>query len=77
MDHTKVVAAIYDSSGQLVDIAWSETPGSCPTGIKLQPGDSKTVRVETATYSGRCLGKGDPPERLLAAMDSYRRQHCE
>lgn len=59
MYQTKVFGLVYNSKGALVDILWSETPGSWPVGFRLQPGERRRVTVKTIAQTGRCLGPRD------------------
>lgn len=60
MYQTKIIAAIYNSEDQLLDIAWSGTPGNWNTGLKIKQGETKEVLIESIAQTGVCLGKSDP-----------------
>jgi hypothetical protein len=60
MYRTTALAAVLNSSGKLVDIAWSETPGNWPTGVDVSAGGSTVLHLKSIAQTGRCLGAGDP-----------------
>ncbi len=62
MYRTKIFAAIYDSNDQLIDIAWSEESGDLASGTQLNPGESKTLSVNSIAQTGICLGPIDNEE---------------
>jgi hypothetical protein len=55
--HTQILAAVYNSSDELVDILWSERVKSWPVGKRLKPGESRDFALNSIAITGLCLGK--------------------
>ena len=67
--HAKVIAAVLNSVGEVVDLLYSEPPGRLSAGTRLLPGESRPFRLNSLTKTGACLGKRDPQGyRLLYTL---------
>lgn len=55
-----VFAVVLNDEGELVDILYSTLPGEWAIGERVRPGKELTVRAESLSVSGRCLGRSDP-----------------
>ena len=68
----RILAAVYNSDGNLVDILWSEKPGTWQSGKRINSNKGEEFTLASIAKTGICLGLFDPEgyqiELWLTAM---------